>query len=178
MIDLNTIIAAITAISGTGAVGALYKVFTDRSKRVDEKLAAMRIEHDNCAKALFASNTELVDLRLRVLVLEMKNDIGFPMWKKTQEGRYLWANPEFARRVLAPLKLNVQAIYGKRDDEILEFAPFVSLLLKLDDEAAVRGYAIATDVTFNPQLKMTIIKRSATDELGGITLVGIGCPQN
>lgn len=181
MIEITTIVAAASAISGTGVIGALYKVYVDRQKRVDTVLAAIRIEHQACSEALKASGNELQEIRLRVVVLEMKNDLGFPMWRKSQEGRYLWANPEYVRRVLAPLHLNINGIYGKTDDEIPEFsAELRSDLVRLDNEAAVRGFATMSHVPFHlkPGGSMTIIKRLATDELGGITFVGIACPES
>lgn len=171
--EISSLVNAVVAVAGTGIFAWLGKVLADRQARAEKKLQAMIEEHRSC-------RDQIIVLTSRIVSLETANDTGFPSWKKTQEGTWIYCNSEFAKQVLVPIGLRPLDIYGKHDDEILLFSPMLPKIMReLHAEAALNGFACRSDIRFHDKARlMTVNNKAVCDLAGEVTFLGIGCPQN
>src|SRR5689334_19538059 len=113
--DIASAIASIVAIVSATGVGKVWVNQNADRKRCQENEKAL---HD------------------RVMSLEIKNDIGFPMWRKSFDGTYTFVNAEYVRMILMPFGKSANDIVGKKDQDVAEFNPTLKDILRHLDETA------------------------------------------
>lgn len=178
-IPVATAVELATAIFGTGGFSAMFTWLSTRRQEHGAAVKALEADIDQHRAQLQKAMNQVHALNERIATLESASDSGFPSWRKNVDGRYFWVNSEYVRTILAPLQMTPDDLYGKTDLEVPRFSHALAVALKtLDLTASVYGYACASHVQFHANTKrMTVIKKSAVDAQGRMTLIGFACPE-
>lgn len=152
--DLDSMLGGGAIVAVAGAVVQIGNMWFQRRKDVDAMarvdmatiLAELRKDNEALRAEVEKLRAENRDLNTRIVRLESQSDeLSWPMWSMSVEGRVTWVNDAMRRRWLAPLGLD-DAVVIDRPVDVPWPAPFIG---------AVRGLLIAANK--NPLLEASVL---------------------